>query len=130
MSEFAHRRTSEVSKISHPETPGETTETSPAKRRNWTPPVEQMPPAIQFALSVVEWFRKKCTAVEKEKAPLRMVGQLPLGGKRHLALVEVGNQQFLVGGGVDNITVIVPVAAQVALPDPMQARIAEGNSRL
>src|SRR6185437_4131610 len=69
MSEFAHRRTSEVSKISHPETPGETTETSPAKRRNWTPPVEQMPPAIQFALSVVEWFRKKCTAVEKEKAP-------------------------------------------------------------
>lgn len=80
--------------------------------RSWIPPVEQMPPIVQFAIRTVRWCRAKCTAGRKEVAPLLLVGQLALGAKRHLSLVEVNGMQFLVGGGTDHVTVIVPVPAK------------------
>ncbi len=91
--------------------------------RRWLPPAERMPPIVQFALHVVQWCRSRGNAGRKNDAPLRLVGQLALGAKRHLALVEVGGAQFLVGGGAEHVTVIVPVprAAETdgsPLPDP------------
>lgn len=77
----------------------------------WIPPVERMPPIVQFAVKLAGWCRAKCKTDRKAEAPLRMIGQLPLGGKRHLALVEAGGMQFLVGGGAEHVTVIVPVGA-------------------
>lgn len=71
--------------------------------------MEQMPPIVQFFLNAGRWWRTKCAAGRKEGTPLRLVGQLALGAKRHLALVEVDGAQFLVGGGAEQITVIVPV---------------------
>ena len=79
--------------------------------RSWMPSVQQMPPIAQFILRIVQWCKSKCVAGRKENAPLRLIGQLPLGAKRHLALVEVGGVQFLVGGGAEHVTVIVPVPA-------------------
>ncbi len=87
---------------------------SKQKRRSWMPPVERMPPIVQFVQHVVQRWRSKCTA-RKEKTPLHLVGQLALGAKRHLALVDVGGVQFLVGGGTENVTVIVPVPVKAAV---------------
>lgn len=81
------------------------------KRRCWVPSMENMPPVAQFVLRCVAWCRGKYRDGKNKEAPLRMVGQLALGGKRHLALVQVGDLQFLVGGGVDQINVIMPVQA-------------------
>lgn len=112
MDEFAQRWASKLCSASDPpQVRSEAPVAASPKGRSWLPPVERMPPAIQFGLRLANWFRTKCAPAEKEKAPLRMVGQLSLGGKRHLALVEVGDLRFLVGGGAENVTVIVPVAA-------------------
>jgi flagellar biogenesis protein FliO len=46
--------------------------------------------------------------------PLRLVAQLSLGGKRYVSVVEVGGMQFLVGGGAENVTVIIPIATETA----------------
>lgn len=81
-------------------------------RRRWIPPAESMPPIVQFVLSAMKWFRAKCASGAKTEMPLRLVAQLSLGGKRHVSVVEVGGMQFLVGGGAENVTVIVPIAAE------------------
>lgn len=80
-------------------------------KRNWMPPADRMPPIVQFALHAARWFKTKVVSGTKEGAQLRLVGQLALGAKRHLALVEVGGVRFLVGGGAEHVTVIVPVPA-------------------
>jgi flagellar biogenesis protein FliO len=43
------------------------------------------------------------------------VAQLSLGSKRHVSVVEVGGLQFLVGGGAENVTVIVPITSQAVV---------------
>lgn len=80
-------------------------------KRSWIPPSDFMPPVVQFALQAVRWFKTKVTTGTKEGSQLRLVSQLNLGAKRHLALVEVGGVQFLIGGGAEHVTVIVPVPA-------------------
>lgn len=79
----------------------------PASR--WKPSVDRLPPIVQFLLHVIQWMKGKCLPRENQPAALRIVGQLALGGKRHLTLVEAGGRQFLVGGGSENVTVIVPI---------------------
>ena len=93
--------------------PGAEVSVAEKGERRWMPPVEQMPPIVQFAIRTAHWCRAKCMAGRKEAAPLLLVGQLALGAKRHLALVEVNGMQFLVGGGSEHVTVIVPVPAKV-----------------
>lgn len=82
--------------------------------RGWIPTLERTPPLVQFIVRLGRWVKAKCHSGDTQAPHLRLVGQLTLGGKRHLSLVEVGGAQFLIGGGVEHVTVIVPVAA----PDP------------
>ena len=77
--------------------------------RGWIPTMERMPPLVQFIVRVARWLQAKCHSGVAQTPQLRLVGQLALGAKRHLSLVEVGGVQFLVGGGVEHVTVIVPV---------------------
>ena len=79
--------------------------------RNWMPALDRTPPLWQFIIRLVRWWKTKFQAGETSSTKLRLVGQLALGAKRHLSLVEVGGVQFLVGGGAEDITVIVPVSA-------------------
>jgi len=140
MDDFAQRWAGKLRSSSDPpQVRVETAVATAAKRRSWVPPVERMPPAIQFVLRLANWFRTRFAPAEKGKAPLRIVGQLPLGGKRHLALVEVGDLRFLVGGGAENVTVIVPVAANAnnqnmgqldAIPMSATSYIADNGGRL
>jgi hypothetical protein len=77
--------------------------------RSWIPPLDRTPPLMQFLVGVTRWIQSKCKSGVAEAPQLRLVGQLALGAKRHLSLVEVDGVQFLVGGGAEHITVIVPV---------------------
>jgi len=77
--------------------------------RGWIPSLERTPPLVQFIVRAVQWFKVKCRSSATPTPQLRLVGQLALGAKRHLSLVEVDGVQFLVGGGVEHVTVIVPV---------------------
>jgi hypothetical protein len=79
--------------------------------RHWIPTLEHTPPLVQFFVRLANWMKAKCHSQGPQATQLRLVGQLPLGAKRHLSLVEVGGVQFLVGGGVEHITVIVPVSS-------------------
>jgi flagellar biogenesis protein FliO len=72
-----------------------------------------MPPIVQFVLHSIAWCRAKFKGGAVEVSPLRLIGQLPLGGKRSLALIEADGLHFLVGGSVDTVTVIVPVSRMV-----------------
>ncbi|MGC1781827.1 MAG: flagellar biosynthetic protein FliO [Acidobacteriaceae bacterium] len=87
---------------------------SKRKERSWIPPAEGLPPIVQAAIHLTQWFRSKCLTSRKENAQLRLVGQLALGAKRHISVVEVSGVRFLVGGGADNVTVIVPIATAAA----------------
>ncbi len=69
-----------------------------------------MPPVVQFAMHAIAWTRAKVKGATREVSPLRLVSQLPLGGKRSLSLVEADGLRFLVGGGADSVTIIVPVS--------------------
>ncbi len=72
---------------------------------------------MQAIVRLARWVRAKChSGITSTPPQLRLVGQLALGAKRHLSLVEVGGVQFLVGGGVEHITVIVPVLASNLCP--------------
>jgi len=86
---------------------------SQAMSKTWasTDRLSGMPPIVQFVLRAVAWCRTKWTAGASEAAPLRLVSQLALGGKRSLSLVEVGGVRFLVGGGAESVTIIVPVVS-------------------
>ncbi len=79
--------------------------------RNWMPALDRTPPLWQFVVRLARWFKTRCHSGVAPSTQLRLVGQLALGAKRHLSLVEAGGVQFLVGGGAENITVIVPVQA-------------------
>jgi flagellar biogenesis protein FliO len=78
--------------------------------------LERTPPLLQFIVRVMQWVNVKCHPTATPAPQLRLVGQLALGAKRHLSLVEVGGAQFLVGGGVDHVTVIVPIPTADPLP--------------
>ncbi len=84
--------------------------------RSWIPTLERMPPLVQFIARAMQWFKVKCHPTATPTPQLRLVGQLALGSKRHLSLVEVGGMQFLVGGGVEHVTVIVPISKADPLP--------------
>lgn len=75
----------------------------------WIPSLERTPPLVQFMVRVTRWFQARSRSGVTQTPQLRLVGQLALGAKRHLSLVEVGGVQFLIGGGVEHVTVIVPV---------------------
>ncbi len=77
--------------------------------RSWIPPIDRMPPIVQFVLRVAEWCKGKWTPAAKPATQLRLIGQLALGAKRHVSVVEVNGLQFLVGGGAEHVTVIVPL---------------------
>jgi hypothetical protein len=79
--------------------------------RRWIPTLERTPPLMQFIVRLARWVKSKCQSGVTQTPQLRLVGQLALGAKRHLSLVEVGGVQFLVGGGLEHITVIVPVSS-------------------
>ena len=68
-----------------------------------------MPPIVQFVLHAIAWCRGKMAGMASSASPLRLVSHLALGGKKSLALVEADGVRFLVGGGADSVTVIVPV---------------------
>ena len=79
--------------------------------KNWIPSLERIPPLLQFVVRCSRWLKAKFSGTVSETPQIRLVGQLALGAKRHLSLVEVGGLQFLVGGGVEHVTVIVPIAS-------------------
>lgn len=97
------------------------------RRRSWIPSLDRMPPLIQFVLQAAHWFRAKCVPGANPGTQLRLIGKLALGAKRHLSLVEAGGCRFLVGGGIDNVTVIVPIPAQ-SLENASEADDSGGKS--
>ena len=88
--------------------------------RSWIPNLERTPPLVQFMVRLSRWIQAKCHSEAMQTPQLRLVGQLALGAKRHLSLVEVGGVQFLVGGGVEHITVIVPISGGTTPTDNLQ----------
>lgn len=46
---------------------------------------------------------------ETSERKLRLEETLPLGGKRQLLLISCAGEQFLVGGSLESVEVIVPV---------------------
>lgn len=83
---------------------------SKSNRRAWIPALDRTPPLVQFIMSLGRWLRARFGSGVSQTVQLRLVGQLGLGAKRHLSLVEVDGVQFLVGGGVEHVTVIVPIS--------------------
>jgi flagellar biogenesis protein FliO len=49
-----------------------------------------------------------------ERKQMRLLETLPLGGKRHLLLVECAGERYLVGGSLESIQTIVPMTRQTA----------------
>jgi hypothetical protein len=77
--------------------------------RSWIPTLERTPPLVQFFVRLARWCKAKCQSEAMPAPQFRLIGQLALGAKRHLSLVEVGGVQFLVGGGAEHVTVIAPI---------------------
>lgn len=63
-----------------------------------------------LAGALLRLWSDRRAAGSKEPRQMELLEVLPLG-RRHLMLVRCGKERFLVGGGIDNIGVIVKVAA-------------------
>jgi flagellar biogenesis protein FliO len=61
-----------------------------------------------WVLGLLRGWRGEGTAQRKQ---MRVVETLALGGRRQLMLVSCGEEQFLVGGGMDSVEAIVRVKA-------------------
>ena len=59
-----------------------------------------------WVLGVLRGWRGERTDQRKQ---MRVVETLALGGRRQLMLVSCGDEQFLVGGGIDSVETIVRV---------------------
>lgn len=79
-----------------------------------------LPPLVQFVMRGIAGCRTRLKSNAADAASLRLVGRLTLGGKKSLALVEADGVRFLIGGGLDSVTVIVPVGG-VANAQPAQS---------
>ena len=61
-----------------------------------------------WVVDLLRRWRGEGTAQRKQ---MQLVETLELGGRRHLMLVTCGDEQFLVGGGIDSVETIVRVKA-------------------
>jgi flagellar biogenesis protein FliO len=62
-----------------------------------------------WAVSAIQRRRASVVSRRSEKQ-LELVETLSLGGRRQVALIACGGQQFLVGMGADSITSLIAVA--------------------
>ena len=69
-------------------------------------------------LSLLLALLRKVEVKRREKA-MRLCETLPLGEKRMLAIVQVGNQRFLIGATVQSISLVQKLDSQA---QPMEGR--------
>jgi flagellar biogenesis protein FliO len=67
-------------------------------------------PALGGVMGFVIDLARGRSAARAERS-MKVLETLQLGGRRQLMLVRCGQQQFLVGAGVDGVQTIVAVAA-------------------
>lgn len=85
--------------------------------------VEQAPLAA-FLVHGWRWLlgRFQGKAPRGARETMRLVAHLALGGRRSLVLVEVEGQRYLIGGSMDTVTAIVPLAANTAPPNELDEK--------
>lgn len=81
----------------------------------------KLPPIAEFILRAVAWCRGRLAGSAAAERPLRLVSQLALGGKRSVSLIEVDGIRFLVGGGAETVTIIVPIPGSPSAGQPNHA---------
>lgn len=65
---------------------------------------------------LLQWWAKRRSTSAKAARQMEVLETLRLDGKRHLVLVRCAGEQFLVGGGPDQVNTIVRVGT--ADPNP------------
>lgn len=66
---------------------------------------------------LLDFVRSRRGTRHKQQRLMHVVETLPLGGKRQLMLVSCGEEQFLVGGGLESVETIVRVKGGSSVED-------------
>ena len=71
-------------------------------------------PLIAAALQGWQWLVARCKggAPTQTRPTLRVLSQLPLGGRKTLTLIDLEGQRYLVGGGSDSVTAILAIQSE------------------
>ncbi len=71
-------------------------------------------PLIAAALQGWQWLVTRCKggAPATARPTLRVLSQLPLGGRKTLTLIDLEGQRYLVGGGSDSVTAILAIQSE------------------
>ena len=99
-------------------------------RLPWAPLLTDSPRNVNRLHMVLKaawaWLRK--IQIRQNNKRLRVCETVPLGERRFIAVIQVDNRQFLVGGASNSVSLL----AQLERPDELsnaQNRIAEVNAR-
>lgn len=65
---------------------------------------------------LIRMWNSRMAARRGSVKKLQLVETLHMGSKKQLMLVQCGNEQFLVGGGMESITAIVRISSSEAEP--------------
>ncbi len=87
---------------------------SVAPKSTGTQTVLAQSPLIAAALQGWQWLVARCKggAPAAARPTLRVLSQLPLGGRKTLTLIDLEGQRYLVGGGSDSVTAILAIQSE------------------
>ena len=77
-------------------------------------------------LALIESLARKIQVRQKKKR-LRICESVPLGDKRFVAVIQVDNQQFLLGGSANSISLLAQLEKPAEFTSVLNARVHEVN---
>lgn len=83
--------------------------------------------AKQF-VSAISWFLGK-VKVQTARKTLRLCESLPLGDKRFVAVIQVENERFLIGGAAGSVSLLTRLQEPANFSDSLQNKLKEEASR-
>jgi len=81
----------------------------------------------QFA-SAISWFLGK-VKVQSSRKTLRLCENLPLGEKRFVAVIQVENERFLIGGAAGSVSLLTRLQETANFSDSLQSKLKEEAAR-
>ena len=95
--------------------------------RKANPPVTLQAFAKQL-VSSISWFLGK-VKVQASRKTLRLCENLPLGDKRFVAVIQVENERFLIGGPMGSVSLLTRLHETATFSDSLQNKLKEEAAR-
>jgi Flagellar biosynthesis protein, FliO len=93
-------------------------------------PARKDPGSANYLLGILRtlWTRLRQVRVRQIKKRLRVCETVPLGEKRFIAVIQVDDKQFLLGGSSNSVSLLAQLDKPAEFSTVLQSRIAGVNA--